>query len=203
MGTCYVVICHKCKMARDLDKAWELQAVPKTMDELEELADSVRRYNYRAALIIGFMNKHNACGGGVSMVSEHDDRYFEYKRDGVFWSGSKNRIFTDAECAADVAAEPETHSMLAMMDLRLSNATATDPFEINNKACDLTIRDAMSCIVGTCYSAAVNTRGETIVHASMLRDILEGKVYKLHAVRSNGCIAGFILRTSQYVKEND
>lgn len=95
MGTCYYVACRDCKVVRDLDKFYLMQAVENRAEALalaERIASTA--HSFRAALLVSFMAEH--FGHHCTAFSEHDEKLFmeclregsEYREEREqFWSG--------------------------------------------------------------------------------------------------------------------
>lgn len=83
MGLEYNVVCHDCKVQRDLDKI--RLADPVTRTEALLAADDLRTGNqvFRATLLLGFMIRHR--NHKVTMVPDTDEGY-DYPYDYDFWN---------------------------------------------------------------------------------------------------------------------
>lgn len=72
MGTLYYVVCDDCKVARDLDKFYDLNRDPQNRAQMLKESEDVGRF--RAALLVTFMGKH--MGHNCRVLSETDFEFY-------------------------------------------------------------------------------------------------------------------------------
>lgn len=90
MGTCYTILCHTCKVQRDLDKFGSITTVCKTRADMLSFADTLEQTDsFRAALALTFFMAHR--GHDVKVLDDcgHDELFEEpiasYNKED-FWS---------------------------------------------------------------------------------------------------------------------
>lgn len=70
MGTIYCISCRDCKVTRDLDKFYQAQPVTNKA-EASELAASITKDSWRAALTVSFLAAH--AGHHCVFFNEHHE----------------------------------------------------------------------------------------------------------------------------------
>jgi len=90
MGTLYYVVCHDCKIFRDLDKYMGGAGnIPQTREEMLEYSEKeIEKRSFRYALLVSFLVDHAA--HNCELMNENDmyslENNHEFKQEAIkFW----------------------------------------------------------------------------------------------------------------------